>query len=96
MATRVKICGLSTPESLNAAVSAGAAYVGFVFFEKSPRNISIDTARELAIEVPLGVGKVALTVNTTDADLQAITDAVPLDFLQLHGSETPERVAEVK
>ena len=96
MATRVKICGLSTPESLNAAVSAGAAYVGFVFFEKSPRNISIDTARELAIEVPLGVGKVALTVNATDADLQAITDAVPLDFLQLHGSETPERVAEVK
>ena len=96
MKVRTKICGLSTPESVDAAVSAGAAYVGFVFFEKSPRNISLETARDLAIDVPPGVAKVALTVNASDDDLQAITDAVPLDMFQLHGSESPERVAEVK
>jgi len=93
---RVKICGLSTPETVAAASEAGAAYVGFVFFGKSPRNISIDQARDLAVEVPVGVAKVALTVNADDALLREITDAVPLDMIQLHGSETPERVAEVR
>lgn len=93
---RVKICGLSTPETVAAAADAGAAYVGFVFFGKSPRNISIDQARDLAVEVPVGVAKVALTVNADDALLREITDAVPLDMIQLHGSETPERVAEVR
>ena len=96
MATRVKICGLSTPESLNAAVSAGAAYVGFVFFEKSPRNVTPDQARTLALAVPEGVCKVALTVNAKDAELDAMLAEVPIDMLQLHGGETPARVAEVK
>lgn len=96
MTTRVKICGLTTPEGVAAAVDAGAAYVGFVFFEKSPRNVSIETARALAVEVPVGVMKVALVVNADNATLDAITEAVPLDMLQLHGSETPERVTEVK
>jgi len=94
--TRTKICGLSTPETLAAAVDAGAAYVGFVFFDKSPRNVSFDAARELAWQVPVGVAKVALTVNADDAFLRALTDEVPLDMLQLHGSETPERVSEVR
>ncbi|MDA8584791.1 phosphoribosylanthranilate isomerase [Rhodobacteraceae bacterium] len=94
--TRVKICGLSTPESLDAAVKAGAGYVGFVFFEKSPRNVTIDAARGLAIEVPPGIAKVALTVDASDAQLEAITNVVPLDMLQLHGVETPERVTEVR
>ncbi|SMX44413.1 phosphoribosylanthranilate isomerase [Octadecabacter ascidiaceicola] len=93
---RVKICGLRTAADVDAAASAGATYVGFVFFPKSPRNISIEDAAALAVDVPLGVAKVALVVNADDALLDAITSAVPLDMLQLHGSETPERVAEVK
>ncbi|AKS46969.1 phosphoribosylanthranilate isomerase [Octadecabacter temperatus] len=93
---RVKICGLRTAADVAAAASAGATYVGFVFFAKSPRNVSIEDAKALAIDVPLGVAKVALVVNADDAFLDALTAAVPLDMLQLHGSETPERVAEVK
>ncbi|PLS23178.1 phosphoribosylanthranilate isomerase [Neptunicoccus cionae] len=92
----VKICGITTRESLDAVASAGAAYVGFVFFAKSPRNVDIPTARELALAVPEGVCKVALTVNATDAELDAILAEVPIDMLQLHGRETPERVTEVK
>ena len=93
---RVKICGLRTAADVAAAASAGATYVGFVFFAKSPRNISIEDAATLAIDVPMGVAKVALVVNADDAFLDALTTAVPLDMLQLHGSETPERVTEVK
>ena len=79
-----------------AAVAAGAAYVGFVFFAKSPRNIAVDTAQALALTVPPGVAKVALTVDADDAALDAITGTVPLDILQLHGSEPPERVAAIR
>ncbi len=93
---RVKICGLSEQVSLKRAVDCGAAYVGFVFFEKSPRNVSADQARALALSVPAGVCKVALSVNATDAELEAILDRVPLDMLQLHGSESPGRCAEVR
>jgi len=93
---KVKICGLRTVADIMAAADAGAAYVGFVFFPKSPRNVSFSEAAALAIEVPLGVAKVALVVNPDDAFLDELTAAVPLDMLQLHGSETPERVAEVK
>lgn len=94
--TKVKICGLREPRHVTAAVEAGAGYLGFVFFEKSPRNVSISQARDLAVEVPIGVAKVALTVNADNALLDAICDAVPLDMLQLHGSESVERVAEVR
>lgn len=93
---RVKICGLTEARDVAAAVAAGAAYVGFVFFEKSPRHVGIEAARALAIEVPPGVAKVALTVDTEDAALDALCAAVPLDMLQLHGRESPERVAQVK
>ncbi|MDJ1009299.1 MAG: phosphoribosylanthranilate isomerase [Paracoccaceae bacterium] len=96
MSIRVKICGLSTPETVAAAVEEGAAYLGFVFFERSPRHVGFETARALALDVPPGVAKVALTVNAEDGFLDALTGAVPLDMLQLHGGETPERVAEVK
>ncbi len=94
---RVKICGLRTPEHVHAAVAAGAAYVGFVFFEpvaalrRRPRQ-----AFELAVDVPPGVAKVALLVNADDEEIDTIVEAVPLDFLQLHGTETAERVAEVR
>ncbi len=93
---KVKICGLSTPESISVAVNAGAAYVGLVFFAKSPRNLSIPQAGKLALTVPKGICKVALTVNASDAELEAILAEVPIDMLQLHGSESPERVEEVK
>lgn len=93
---RVKICGLKTRESVVAAVDAGAAYLGFNFVERSKRYIDIATARDLAIDVPPGVAKVALVLDADDAVLDAITKAVPLDMLQLHGEESPDRVAEVK
>lgn len=93
---RVKICGLTAAADVSAAIEAGAAYVGFVFFGKSPRNVSLAQARTLALSVPPGVAKVALTVDADDAMLDALTDQVPLDFLQLHGHESPARVAEVK
>lgn len=94
--TRIKFCGLGKPADIAAAARAGAAYVGFVFFPKSPRNVDLETAAALAASVPAGICKVALTVDADDALLRRITDAVPLDMLQLHGSETPDRVAEVK
>lgn len=93
---KVKICGLSEAQHVAAAVAAGAGYLGFVFFEKSPRCVTIAQARDLAVEVPIGVAKVALVVDADNAMLDAICDAVPLDMLQLHGSESVERVAEVK
>ncbi len=96
MTTRVKICGLREPEHVVVAAEAGAAYIGLVFFEKSPRHVSIAEARNLALEVPPGVAKVALVVNASDEDLRAILDRVPLDMLQLHGRETPARVAEIR
>ncbi|MEP5760442.1 MAG: phosphoribosylanthranilate isomerase [Litoreibacter sp.] len=96
MNIRTKICGLSCIEDVRACADAGAQYVGFVFFEKSPRHLEPDAARSLAIEVPAGVAKVALVVNADDAALDAIVDAVPVDILQLHGSETVERVTEIR
>ena len=96
MKVRSKLCGLTTPDDIDAAAAAGAAYIGLVFFEKSPRNVAIETARSLAIHAPVGLAKVALVVNADDAALDRITDRVPLDMLQLHGSESPQRVAAVK
>ncbi len=93
---RVKICGLTDAHALRAAVEAGAAYVGFVFFPRSPRNLGVARAAELALEVPPGVAKVALTVDAGDAALDEIVDRVPLDMLQLHGSESPARVAAIR
>ena len=93
---QVKICGLTRPEHVAAAVEAGAAFVGFVFFPKSPRNLTPEAAAALALEVPVGVARVGLFVNPDDALLDAVLAVVPLDILQLHGSETPDRVAEIK
>ncbi|WP_299192808.1 phosphoribosylanthranilate isomerase [uncultured Litoreibacter sp.] len=93
---RVKICGLGTAADVAACVDAGAAYVGFVFFPKSPRHLTLGAAKAMAMEVPPGVAKVALTVNATDADLDELVAAVPLDMLQLHGTESPDRVADVR
>ena len=94
--TRVKICGLRTLADVQAVAQAGAAYAGFVFFARSPRNLTIAEAKALALEAPTGLAKVALVVDADDATLDAIVDSVPLDMLQLHGHETPARVAEVR
>lgn len=92
---RAKICGLSTPETVEAAAKAGAAYLGFVFYPKSPRHLSLAEAEVLTLATPPGVMKVALTVNADDALIDEIA-ALPIDMFQLHGAETPARVAEVK
>lgn len=93
---RVKICGLRTQADVAAVAKAGAAYAGFVFFPKSPRHLTIPEAKALALAVPLGLAKVALIVNADDAAIEAILAEVPIDILQLHGAESPERVAEVR
>ncbi len=92
----VKICGLTAPEQVRAAVGAGARYLGFNFFPKSPRYVSPEQAAKLVVDVPIGVAKVALVVNATDEMLDSITQTAPFDMLQLHGSESAERVQEVK
>jgi phosphoribosylanthranilate isomerase len=93
---RVKICGVKRPEDVRAVAAAGGAYIGLNFFPKSPRFVTLEQARLLALEAPEGLCKVALTVDADDATLDAIVEAMPLDMLQLHGKETPERVAEVR
>ena len=96
MSLIVKICGLSTPEALDAALDAGADMVGFVFFPPSPRNVSFETARTLGARVDGRAKKVALSVDADDALLANIVDALSPDFLQLHGKESPARVSAVK
>lgn len=93
---QVKICGITRPADLSAVAEAGARYAGFVFFPRSPRNLSVGDAAALAAEAPPGVARVGLFVSPDDAALDAVLDRVPLDIIQLHGSETPARVAEVK
>jgi len=94
--TRFKFCGLTEPKDVDAAVAVGAAYVGFVFFPKSPRNLGPDVAKGLALLVPPGIAKVGLVVDADDTTLDQIMQTVPLDMLQLHGKETPERVTEIR
>ena len=77
-------------------MQAGAAYIGLMFFAKSPRNVSLAQARDLALLVPPGIAKVAVLVDPGDATLDELVAQVPLDMLQLHGHETPTRVAAVK
>jgi phosphoribosylanthranilate isomerase len=93
---RVKICGMRSVADVEAVARAGAAYAGFNFFPKSPRYLAPPQAREVALAAPIGLAKVALTVDADDAWLDQIVDAVPLDMLQLHGHESPARVAELR
>lgn len=96
MPLTVKICGLKTPEALDAALESGADLVGFVFFAPSPRNLGLEAARTLGGRVAGRAGKVALTVDATDEALLDIVEALKPDMLQLHGKETPERVVQVR
>ncbi|MGE4527695.1 MAG: phosphoribosylanthranilate isomerase [Rhodospirillaceae bacterium] len=96
MSTLVKICGLTEVDSLDAAVEAGADFVGFVFHAKSPRAILPEAAAELADALPSEVRKVGLFVDPTDDALAAVLGHIRLDMLQLHGAETPARVDAVR
>lgn len=92
----VKICGVKDPEAMRAAVEAGADMVGFMFYAPSPRAVTPERAVELACEVPAGVLRVAVLVDPEDALVDAVAATGVVDLLQLHGRETPERVAAIK
>ncbi len=93
---QVKICGLRSPADVAAAAAAGATYGGFVFFARSPRNLTLDEAQGLAASCPPGLLRVALTVDADDAALDAIVAAARPDWLQLHGHESSDRVRAVQ
>jgi phosphoribosylanthranilate isomerase len=96
VAVRVKICGLRSRAEVEVAAEAGASYIGMVFYPPSPRHLTLSDARWVAGAVPPHVVRVALTVNATDEELARITEAVPFEMLQLHGRESPERIAAVR
>jgi phosphoribosylanthranilate isomerase len=96
MTVRAKICGLSTPETVDAAVAGGAAYVGFVFYPPSPRSLEPARAAALAARVPVPVIRVGLVVDESDERIAAILETCPLEMLQLHGRETPARTGEIR
>ncbi len=96
MPVEIKICGLMTPDALDVALDAGADYVGFVFFPPSPRHLGFEAARPLGARVRGRAKKVALSVDADNDWLAASIDALKPDMLQLHGRETPERVAAVR
>lgn len=94
--TAIKICGLSRAEDVSAALDAGARYLGFVFFPRSPRAVSADAVAALTADVPPGIARVGLFVDPDDAMLDAVLRTAPLDLIQLHGRETAERVGAVR
>ena len=96
MSVAAKICGLSTAEAVAAAVVGGARYLGFVFYPPSPRAVDAVSAARLAAGVPAGTLRVGLFVDAEDAAIAAVLDHVPLDLMQFHGGETPERVASAR
>ena len=96
MSLIVKICGLSTRETLDVALDAGADMVGFVFFPPSPRHLGLEAARDLGRQVKRRALKVALTVDADDATLANIVDALAPDILQLHGKESVARLRDIK
>lgn len=96
MSLSIKICGLKTTQALDVALDSGADLVGFVFFAPSPRHVGLEAARTLGQRVKGRAGKVALTVDANDDTLLDIVAALKPNLLQLHGSETPERVVAVR
>ncbi len=94
--TQVKICGLKTPDAMTAAMEGGADFIGLVFHEASPRNLEIEVAAYLSSYVPERIQVCALLVDPDDEKLSTILSTVRVDMIQLHGSETPERVKAIK
>ena len=93
---RVKICGITNTADMDASIRYGAHYAGLMFFEKSPRFVNLNLARKLSLYAGNKIKKVAVTVNLDNQILDEIVKKVPLDFIQLHGKETPKRVREIK
>jgi phosphoribosylanthranilate isomerase len=96
MSVAAKICGLSTAEAVHAAVTGGAAYLGFVFYPPSPRYVTPETVAQLCAAVPSGIQRVGLFVDADDATIARILAVAPIDILQFHGKEDPDRVADAK
>jgi phosphoribosylanthranilate isomerase len=96
MTIAAKICGLSSEAAVEAAIAGGAAYVGFVFYPPSPRSVIPRRAGELCAGVPASVKRVGLFVDADDVAIAEVLAAAPIDILQFHGAETPERVAQAK
>ncbi len=96
MAVTTKICGVDTVTAVQAAVSGGAAFVGFIFYPPSPRHVTPQQALTLAAQIPSSVGKVGVFVDPTDADLDSTAGTLPLTMVQLHGSEDAERVDAIR
>lgn len=95
-AVAIKICGLSTPETLDAAITGGADLVGFVHFARSPRHVDLEAGRALSAQARGRVERVVLLVDPDDAGVAAAVEALDPDWIQLHGRETPERVAAIR
>ena len=96
MSIAAKICGICSEEAVTAAVSEGAAYLGFVFYSPSPRAVTPRRAAQLCAAIPAGIERVGLFVDADDLLLETALASAPLDILQFHGDETPERVVEVR
>ena len=96
MTIEAKICGIKAQAAAEAAAAGGADYIGLNFYAPSPRAVTPAQAHALAAALPARVMKVALFVDAEDAAIRAVREAVPLDLLQLHGSESPERVAQIR
>ncbi len=96
MSLIVKLCGLKTPQAMEATIAAGADMAGFVFFAASPRHIRLETAAALGQQAAGRIAKVALLVDASDEAISAIIAALKPDYLQLHGDESPQRVAEIR
>ena len=96
MSLDIKICGLKTREAVDAALDGGASYIGFIFFSKSPRNVAPEAAGELRLAARGRAEAVAVSVDADNATLDEIVSAMSPDWLQLHGRETPERVAAIR
>ena len=93
--TRIKICGLSKAEDIQAAITAGADAIGLVFYPKSPRYVTLDTASRLIASLPPFVTSVGLFVNASAKEIAAVVEQVPVGLLQFHGDETPEQCIEI-
>jgi phosphoribosylanthranilate isomerase len=96
MTIDAKICGLASEAAVAAAVAGGAAYLGFNFYPPSPRSVSPERAAALCAAVPAGVRRVGLFVDAADEAIQAVLNAAPIDILQFHGQESPDRVTEAR
>ena len=96
MSIAAKICGLNSEATVAAALEGGAAYLGFVFYPPSPRAVSPVRAAALGAVVPAGVARVGMFVDAEDDAIAAVLDRAPLELLQFHGNESPERVVETK